>query len=89
VKTAAVASLVMSQKVTTTTKRKQKQKKKREQEHQTKIRKSKKALRKTKREISATVNPCPPHRGPGARADLFTPLLGRRKPQGDKEIFFC
>jgi hypothetical protein len=73
-KTAAVASLVGSQ--VTRTKTKEKQKKKREKEQETKIRKSKKALRKTKREISATVNPRPPHRGPGARLDLFAPLLG-------------
>jgi hypothetical protein len=49
---------------------------KKEKEQQTKIRKSKKASRKIKREISLIVNPCPPHRGPGARVDLFAPLLG-------------
>jgi hypothetical protein len=50
---------------------------KKEKEQQTKIRKSKKALRKIKREISATVNPRPPHRGPGgARVDPFAPSLG-------------
>jgi hypothetical protein len=47
---------------------------KKEKEKQTKIRKSKKASRKIKREISLIVNPRPPHRGPGARVDLFAPL---------------
>jgi hypothetical protein len=53
--------------------RQKENKNKRKRENKSNKQKSEKA-KKEKREISATVNPRPPHRGPGARADLFAPI---------------